>query len=372
MVERKILLNPGPATTTDTVKNAQVVPDICPREEEFGDLIGSIRKDLVKIATKQTDEYDCVILGGSGTAAMESVLASVVKRNSKLLIINNGAYGKRFSEIAQTYDINYIEDKYEWDQLPDLKRIEKILSENKDIEYVTAIHHETTSGILNPIKQIGEICKKQGCVFIVDAISTFAGIVFDFDDYNIDFGLSASNKCIQGMPGISFVICRKSELQKLKDIKSRVFYLDLYKQFKSLEEKKQTRFTPPVQTMYALKKAIEEFFEETAEVRAQRYTENWRTLMEGLRQIGFKMLLKDELHSKILITVFEPSNPEYDFKKLHDLLFGKNFTIYPGKIGSLDTFRVATMGAINSEDMKEFLLALKNSLKDMGIDKLSY
>lgn len=370
-MKRKILLNPGPATTTDSVKMAQIVPDICPREKEFGQLLSSIRTDLVKIAAKNYQEYACVLFAGSGTAAMESAICSVASPNKKMLIINNGAYGERMVSIAKTYKIPFKELKYDWHSVPDLEEIKKAFEE---VCCVAAVHHETTSGLLNPIKEIGKIAKENNCSFIVDAISSYAGIAFDAHDYNIDFLISASNKCIQGMPGVSFVICRKSELEKIKNYEKRAFYLDLHSQYAHLENGKQTRFTPPVQVLYALRQAIDEFFMEGAQNREERYKRSWETLVSGLKNIGFRLLLPDNLkfHSKILTTVFEPKNKEYNFDNLHDILYKKDFTIYPGKIGSMSTFRIANMGAIDSEDIENFLSALKESLGEMGITKLDY
>jgi len=372
MVERKILLNPGPATTTDSVKNAQVVPDICHRVADFSNMMKSIREDLTRIATKSPEEYTCVLFAGSGTAAVEAAINSVAPHDKKTLIINNGAYGKRMVDMAKAYKIPFVEHKIKWDKIPEVKEIEKILKEDKEIACVAVVHHETTSGLLNPIQEIGKITKENNCVYIIDAMSSFAGIKFDLKENNIDFMISSSNKCIQGMSGVSFVVCNKSELEKIKDYSKRSVYFDLYKQYRSLEDKKQMQFTPPVQTLYALRKAIDEFFEEGAEQRQARYFRCWETLTEGLKNMGFKLLLSDEIQSRILTTIIEPENEKYDFEKLHDLLYDKGFTIYPGKVERPDTFRLANLGAIDYKDIEKFLEALKVSLIEMGINKLKY
>lgn len=360
-IERKILLNPGPATTTDSVKNAQIIPDICPREQEFGDLMESISRDLIKIAGGD-DDYTCILIGGSGTAGMEAALSSAV--NGKALIINNGAYGERFVNIAKAYSINFKELFFDWNEEIDLKKVEKELKEDREINYVAMIHHETTTGILNPVKEIGELAKKYRCIFIVDAISSFAGIPFSVKDYNIDFMISTSNKCIQGIPGVVFVICRKSELEKIKNYPKRSLYLDLYEQYNSFKKERQSRFTPPVQTLYALRQAIDEFFEEGAENRYKRYRENYEILVDGMKNLGFKKIYDKIKESGILTTFWEPEDPNYSFKKMHDLLYEKGFTIYPGKIKE-KTFRLANMGAINSDDIRSFLKAMEETLEDM-------
>lgn len=361
-IKREILLSPGPATTTDTVKYAQVVPDICPREKEFGDLIESVSKDLTKIAGGNNKDYICVLLGGSGTAAMDSAINSVVPPKKKILVINNGAYGERMVKIAKAYNIDHVELKYEWNKIPKLSEIEDILENDSEIDCVSMVHHETTSGLLNPLKETGKLTKKYNKTFIVDAISSFAGVPLNIKESNIDFMISTSNKCIQGMAGICFIICKKDQLEKIKNYSRRSFYLNLYDQYKYFEKHHQMRFTPPVQTIYALRKAIDEFLEEGYENRVARYTKNWEVLRRGVQDLGFKVPTKLEDESHILITLLYPKDTNFDFDKLHDILYEKGFTIYPGKIGKKKTFRLANIGNINHKDIKSFLIALKNAL----------
>jgi len=283
----------------------------------------------------------------------------VVAPGKKILIINNGAYGERMVKIAKAYSIPCVELKFEWGSLPDLKKVEEELKNDEDIACVSMIHHETTTGMLNPVKEIGEISKKYNRVFIVDTISSFAGIPFDIKDYKIDFMVSTSNKCIQGMAGVCFVICKKDELKKIKDYPKKSFYLNLYSQYNYFKEKYQMQFTPPVQTIYALKQAIIEFEKEGAENRHKRYFKSWETLVKGMNELSFKRLLKDEEESHILTTFLDPDDDNFNFNKMHDLLYKKGFTIYPGKIGKKGTFRLANMGAIDYKDIENFLNALK-------------
>ncbi len=367
MVKRNILLNPGPATTTDTVKNALIVPDICPREEEFGNLIQEIRRNLVTIAGGD-ENYTSILFAGSGTAVMDSTISSIVPPNKKILILINGAYGIRFADIARTYKIDVVELKFGFGKKIELNQVEQILKNDINIACVAATHHETTTGILNPIKEIGEIVKKYGRIFIVDTISSFVGVPINIKDFNIDFMMSTSNKCIQGMAGVAFIICKKEALEKIKSFKARNYYLDLYSQYEYLERNNQTRFTPPVQIIYALKQAITEFFKEGAEARINRYRENYRILKEGLKKIDFKFLMGDDIvESNILTTVYYLNHPNFDFNILHDKLYERGFTIYPGKITDLNTFRIAVMGAIDKKDIKDFLKNLDEVLKEMKI-----
>jgi len=359
-MRRNILLNPGPATTTNTVKKSQVVPDICPREKEFIQLISSIRMDLNKIGG-ENENYTCILFAGSGTAVMDATINSVIPDNKKILIINNGAYGERLSKIADAYNIKKIEAKFDWTQIPDLKQIEKELQNDKDISHIAMIHHETTTGILNPLKEVGELAKRYNKGYIIDTISSFAGIPINLKESNIDFMMSTSNKCIQGMAGIAFVICKKSEIEKLKDYPKRSFYLNLYQQYKCFEDNGEMQFTPPVQVAYALKQAIKEFLEEGAENRFRRYKENYEVLIKGLKKLKFKFLIEEKHQSGILVTLIEPEN--FNFKEVHDKLYEKGFTIYPGKLYNKKTFRLAVMGAINSRDIKKFLRELKGIMK---------
>jgi 2-aminoethylphosphonate-pyruvate transaminase len=365
-VKRNILLNPGPATTTDAVKMAQVVPDICPREKEFGELMKSISCDLTKIAGGD-DNYSCVLFGGSGTAVMDAAINSVVPPQKKLLVINNGAYGKRLADIARAYKIGLVELQYEWDNLPSLEEVELAIRNEPEVAVVAMIHHETTTGLLNPVKEIGALCKKYEKTFVVDTISSFAGVPLNIKEFNIDFMMSTSNKCIQAMAGACFIICNNDKLEQIKDYPKRSFYLNLYSQYESFKRTGQMRFTPPVQTLYALREAIDEFLTETYEGRVARYTRNWQVLREGVEKLGFKILTRPEDESHILITLLYPEDPNFNFDVLHDKLFEKGFTIYPGKVGKIDSFRLANMGAIDEIDVANFLEVFKEVLFEMGV-----
>jgi len=365
-IKRNVLLNPGPATTTDSVKFAQVVPDICPREREFGAILLKINKDLVKIV-KGGRDFTSVLFAGSGTAAMDACINSVVPKNAKIAIISNGLYGDRMIKIARSYQIPCVEINFEWDQQPDLKKVEEMLMNDRKITYLVVVHHETTTGILNPIREIGVLAKKYGCTFIVDAVSSFAGIPINVKDCHIDFMFSTSNKCIQGVAGLSFIVCRIKSVERLKGRPKRSFYLDLYSQYDFYKRTGQMQFTPPVQVVYALKQAIAEYFEEGDQTRYRRYTKSWSTLRKGMNEIGFKFLLKKQEESHILTTIVEPKDPNYDFNRMHDLLYEEGFTIYPGKMGKKKTFRIANMGAIDHKDIEKFLAAVKRTLNRMNI-----
>ncbi len=365
-VKRNILLNPGPATTTDTVKYAQVVPDICPREKEFGDVMEFISKELTNFVGSN-DSYTTILFGGSGTAAVEAILSSVVD-NQTILIINNGAYGKRMCEMAEIYNLNYIEYKsvpteaINVNELEDIIKkhnIEKRADKSEVISHLAVIHHETTTGLLNNIKSIGKICSQYGIEMIVDAMSSFAGIPIDMEEMNIKYLASSSNKCIQGMAGISFVIANKEALQKTKNIKPRNLYLNMYKQYTYFKDNYQMRFTPPVQVLYALKQAIIEAKDETIEKRYERYKKCCKVLWDGLEMLGLKKLVSESESSMLLTSIIEPQDDKYSFNNMHDFLYNRGFTIYPGKIAAKNTFRVANIGQIYPENMAKFIELLQ-------------
>jgi len=364
-VKRNVLLNPGPATTTDSVKYAQVVPDICPREKEFGSMMQEIREKLVKVV-HGGDRYTAIPFAASGTGVVEACISSVLPEGKKMLIIDNGAYGKRMIEIAERlYEKErVIAYNIPWGDYPDVRKVEAIIKGEGNLGVVAIVHHETTTGMRNPIEEVNKIAHRHGAVVIVDAMSSYAGIPIDVrrDDY--DFLTSSANKCIQGMAGISFVICKKDELEKTKSYPRRNYYFNLWQQYNFYEEKGQMQFTPPVQTAYALNQALDEFFQETGAKRHERYAASWETLVKGLEDLNFKFLVPRRYQSKLLTAVIEPEDPNYSFDGMHDYLYERGFTIYPGKGAKKNSFRIANIGAIDRDDITRFLEVLKDYLRD--------
>ncbi len=366
-IRRNILLNPGPATTTDTVKQSMVVEDICPREKEFGELLESIREDLVRIVHGE-DYYDVVLFASSGTGAIEACLTSVVPDNKSVMIINNGAYGKRMQQICNSFGVNHIDYNIDWSNPVDPRTLETIIRENKgELSHIAFIHHETTVGILNPLEQISKLATKYDIELIVDAMSSFAGIPINVNILNIHYLISSANKCIQGMAGISFVIFNKTSLDKIKNFKKQNFYFNLYDNYRFFSQHNQMQFTPPVQVLYALRQAINEYFIETEDGRAKRYTETYEVLVTGLKKLGFKFLVKNNYHAKILTAIIVPKDHNYNFTEMHDYLYERGFTIYPGKSTKQNTFRLANMGEIYKEDIVKFLKCLGNFKKIKNI-----
>lgn len=362
-IRREVLLNPGPATTTDSVKRSQVCADICPRETEFGDVMGWISSELSLFVGKP-GRVETVLFGGSGTAADEVMVSSCIPDGSKVLIVDNGAYGTRLAKIASVYKL----DVDVWKSsgflpidVPALK--EKILS--KKYTHFIMVHHETTTGLLNPVPELCRFCKEQGITTIVDSVSSFAAIDIDMDRDGIDFMASTSNKNIQGMAGIAFVFCRKEALEKTANYPMRNYYLNLWDQYIYFQKAHQTRFTPPVQAMYALRQAIIETKIETIAGRYARYSECWNILVKAVDALGLTMLVPREAQSKLITAIIEPSSPSYSFNALHDLAREHSFTIYPGKLSDADTFRIANIGDIQPHEMLAFTKVLEKYIKSL-------
>lgn len=360
-ITRNVLLNPGPATTTDSVKLAQAVPDICPREKEFGDLMEFCATEITKFVGDPED-YTTVLFGGSGTATVEAILNSVIPENGKVLIIDNGAYGKRMSQITNVYNIHTVTFESSSIEPIDLNALEALIERTNGLTHLAMIHHETTTGLLNDITAVGNICKTHNISFIVDSMSGFAAIPVNMKAMNIDYLAASSNKNIQGMAGIGFAICNKAALELTATIPMRSLYLNLYAQYAYFEKTHQTRFTPPVQTFYALKQAIIETQKETIKSRYERYSKSWETLIDGLDALGLEYLIDKKYHSRIITSIIEPNVTAYNFNEMHDYFFEKGFTIYPGKVNNYDTFRISNIGQIDYTDIEAFLKVLKSYL----------
>ena len=361
-LKRNILLNPGPATTTDTVKYAQVVPDICPREKEFCQIMKYVSSELTRLAA-DTEEYTTVLFSGSGTSAVESVLSSVAN-DGVVVIINNGLYGERMCEIAEAYRLDWVEFQSPYDCAVNIKELQEfIINFPRKVSYLAIVHNETTTGLLNDIEKIGEICRRQNIQMIVDAMSSFAAIPIQMKKMNISYLAASSNKNLQGMAGISFVIAKKIDLQKQKELQPANYYLNLYAQYQYFIEKGQMRFTPPVQTICALKQAIIELKKEGIKERYKRYSELWEMLVTGLSRLGLKHLISKENHSKLITAIIEPDCAAYDFNHMHDYFYANGITIYPGKLTHLKYFRIANIGDLNPDDMDLFLTLLEKYLQ---------
>lgn len=367
MIKRNVLLNPGPATTTDTVKLAQVVPDICPREKEFADLMKGFRHDILKTVHADPANYTAVLFCGSGTLNMDVCLNSLLPAEAKVLVVNNGAYSSRAVEICKAYGLNHIDLRFPVDELPDMSRVEATLKENPDIRLVYTTHNETGTGICNPIREIGALAHRYGATFVVDTTSTLAMSPIDVACDNIDFCMASAQKGIMAMTGLSFVIGRTDLIVASKDYPKRSYYCNLYLQYEYFEKTGQMHFTPPVQTVYAAVQGLKEYFAEGETAKWERHKRVFEAIHAGLDELGFKDVIRREWQSGLVVSVLYPDDPNWDFMKVHDYCYERGFTIYPGKIASTNTFRLCSLGAIDEADIKAFFKVFKEALITLEI-----
>ena len=367
IVKRNVLLNPGPSTTTDTVKMAQVVPDICPREKEFASLMKGLREDLVRIVHGDLEKYTSVLFCGSGTINIDVCINSLLPEGGKVLVVNNGAYSTRAVEICEYYGLPHIDLKFPVDQKPDLALVEETLKNDPSIKLVHTTHNETGTGILNPIREIGALAHKYGAILTVDTTSTYAMRPINIEEDNIDFCMASAQKGLMAMTGLSFVVGNRAIIEKSKDYPKRSYYCNLFLQYDCFEKTGEMHFTPPVQTIYAALQGIKEYWAEGEEGKWARHTRVFNAINEGLDKLGFKQVIKPEDRAGLVSTAVYPDDPNWSFEKVHDYCYERGFTIYPGKISSTNTFRLCALGAIEVKDINDFFEVFEEALRTNNI-----
>lgn len=366
-IKRNVLLNPGPATTTDTVKYAQVVPDICPREKEFAGLMKGLRADLLKIVHAPADLYTSVLFCGSGTINIDVCINSLLPEGKRILIVNNGAYNARAVEVCQMYHLPHIDLRFDVFKQPDLGIVEQTLRENPDVAVVYCCHHETGTGILNPIREIGALAHQYGAVFVSDTTSSLGMIPLDVVKDNVDFCMASAQKGLMAMSGLSFIIGKTNIIKASKNYPTRSYYCNLFMQYDYFEKTGEMHFTPPVQTIYATIQALKEYFEEGEQAKFARHRAVYEAIHEGLEKIGLETAVDRKMESGLVVSVKYPDDPNWDFKKVHDYCYERGFTIYPGKISTTDTFRLCALGKIYPQDIEDFFVVLKEAMSHYGI-----
>lgn len=345
---------------SDRVRASLMQPDLCHRETEFSWILSRVRQKLLQVFDGDNN-YTVVIFNGSGTASLDAALAAAV--GEKALILSNGAYGERLESIISTYKLGEVVLKYEWGVPIRIGQVEELLKEDSKIDTVAMVHHETSTGMLNPLRLVGELCQKYEKTFVVDAISSLGGEKLSVREDNIDFCISTANKCIQGLPGLSFVCVRRSKMEETKE-KRRAFYLDLYNQLYHEEYLGETPFTPAVQIFFALDAATNELLEEGIDNRIKRYSSLASVIRRGLMGFGLKLVLPLEYYSNTITSVFLPRQISY--KSLHDKVKEKGFIIYAGQGPvSEKIFRIANMGVLTRKNIFDFLKAIESVLKEL-------
>ncbi|MFQ2171801.1 MULTISPECIES: 2-aminoethylphosphonate--pyruvate transaminase [Aeromonas] len=359
-----LLLTPGPLSTTATVR-AAMLQDSCTWDADYNlGVVEPIRRELVRLATgpEYESDYSAVLLQGSGSYVVESVLGSAIGADECLLIINNGAYGARMGEMARCLGLRHHELDCGETTRPEPAAIDAMLVRHPEITHLAMVHCETTTGMLNPLEEVAELCQRRGIRLIVDAMSSFGGIPIDMGRLGIEFLISSANKCIQGVPGFGFVIARRAALTACAG-RARSVSLDLHAQWQTMEQQGgKWRFTSPTHTVLAFAQALRELDEEGGiAARHQRYSENQRTLVAGMAELGFAPLLPEEWQSPIITAFYSPAHPDYRFADFYQRLKGQGFVIYPGKVSQADCFRIGNIGDVTPERVRALLAAMTSA-----------
>ncbi len=365
-MKRYVLLNPGPVNIKEKVRRSLLAPDMCHREPEFGRLMTGCAKKLLR-AFGIAGAYEAVFFTGSGTAALEAAVVSSVPRGKKMLVVNNGIYAGRIAEIARRHGIGLINLASDVKKTPDIDAAEEKIRKNKDISVIAMVHHETSTGILNPVYGIGKLCRKYKKLYLLDSISALGGEELDPGKAGVGLCVGTANKCIEGIPGISFVLVKKTALPGLKKIAPRSLYFDIPSNLEG-QKKGEPLFTPAVQAFYALDVALDELLKEGVNNRVKRYKNLAVFLRKGFEAAGFEYLIAPKYLSNTITALRLPKGMTYT--RLHDALKAEGFIIYAGQSKLKKViFRIANMGQITAGDARRFLASLKSVLRKPGPHK---
>ena len=361
------LLTPGPLTTTATVKQA-MLRDWGSRDAAFIALNGRVRERLVAMTGGEGD-YTCVPLQGSGTFVVEAAIGTLVPPGGKALVLVNGAYGRRMVSICERYGRAHEVLETPEDVPNDPRALDAALARDRELSHVLVVHCETTSGILNPLRDIARVTARHGRGLLVDAMSAFGAVELDARDTPFDAVMASSNKCIEGVPGVGFAIVRRSVLERCSG-NAPSLSLDLHAQWTAMEGNGQWRFTPPTHVIAAFDQALQEHEREGGvHGRGERYRRNCRILVQGMRELGFETLLPDELQAPIIVTFHQPADPRFDFAVFYRKLAERGYVIYPGKLTVADSFRIGCIGALGEEQMHGAIEAIRETLLAMGVER---
>ena len=326
-----------------------------------------LRSDLLRVVHAPEEEYTSVLFCGSGTINIDICINSLVPEGKKILVVNNGAYNSRAVEVCEMYHIPHINLKFSVYEQPNLEEVENTLMKNPDVAVVYCCHHETGTGVLNPIREIGALAHKYGAIFVSDTTSTLGMIPLDVVKDNVDFCMASAQKGLMAMAGLSFIIGKKSIIEASKNYPTRSYYCNLYLQYEYFEKTGEMHFTPPVQTIYATIQALKEYFAEGEEAKFARHRRVYEAIHNGLEELGFKTIIPREIESGLVVSVLYPTDSNWSFEKVHDYCYERGFTIYPGKISTTNTFRLCSLGAIDVSDIRNFFVVLKDALNEYDI-----
>ena len=360
-----ILLTPGPLTTSVATKSA-MLSDYGSWDGSFNELTASVCRDLLAIVDAQR-EHVCVPLQGSGTFAVEAAIGTLVPRDGKVLVPDNGAYCRRIVRILGYLGREAMVLPHGELEPADPARIDAALAADASITHVAQVHCETGTGILNPLAEIAAVVARRGRRLIIDAMSSYGAIPIDARAIRFDALVAASGKCLEGVPGIGFVIARRSALEASAG-HSRSLAMDLLDQWQYMQKTGQWRFTPPTHVVAALRAAIDQYQAQGGLVaRLARYRENCATLVSGMRELGFQTFLPAALQAPIIVTFHAPADPNYDFKEFYARVRDRGFILYPGKLTAVETFRVGCIGAIGADALRNAVAAIADTLREMKV-----
>ena len=364
-----ILLTPGPLTTSAATKSA-MLSDFGSWDGAFNALTASVCRDLVAIVDAQSDHV-CVPLQGSGTFAVEAALGTLVPRDGKVLVPDNGAYCKRLVRILGYLGREAVVLPHGEQEPADPVRIDAALAADAKITHVAQVHCETGTGILNPLSEIAAVVARHGRRLIIDAMSSYGAIPIDARTVRFDALVAASGKCLEGVPGMGFVIARRTALEGSAG-NSRSLAMDLLDQWQYMQKTGQWRFTPPTQVVAALRAAIDQYQVQGGLVaRLARYRENCAALISGMRELGFQTFLPAALQAPIIVTFHAPPDPNYDFKEFYAHVRDRGFILYPGKLTAVETFRVGCIGAIGADALRQAVAAIADALREMNVRRIA-
>lgn len=358
------LLTPGPLTTSLTVRQEMLV-DRCTWDDDYKEMTQFVRASLLRLGHVAEPEYTTVLMQGSGTFGVESVLGSVNSDDDCVLVPVNGAYSERMCQILERYGVKYVRADFSWNERVEADRLEAVLEKHPEVTVLSIVHNETTSGLINDLSSVSEVAKKHNLRFIVDAMSSFGAVDVNVRELGIDFLISSANKCIQGVPGFSFVIARTAELQATEG-NARTISLDLHAQWKTMQScNGKWRFTSPTHVVAAFAQAIKELDDEGGvEARGKRYAANNAKLREGMRALGFEAFVCEEFQGPIITTFLYPDGRQFNFEHMHAWLKEQGYVIYPGKLTDRDTFRIGNIGEIYESDVEKILALFARYTKE--------
>ncbi|QHE90868.1 2-aminoethylphosphonate--pyruvate transaminase [Pandoraea fibrosis] len=367
--QEPILLTPGPLTTSPATRQA-MLRDWGSWDTQFNRITASLCRDLVDVV-HGGDDYVCVPLQGSGTFSVEAAIGTLTPRGARILVPDNGAYCQRILKICRYLGRDAVALPIPEDQAASAAAIDEALTRDPSITHVAQVHLETGAGVLNPLADIARVCQKHGKGLIVDAMSSFGAIEIDVRSMPFDALIAASGKCLEGVPGMGFVIAKKSVLEASAG-NSHSLAMDLHDQYVYMQKTTQWRFTPPTHVVAALRAAVDQFLAEGGQpVRGERYRKNCRALVDGMASLGFRPFLATEVQAPVIVTFHAPADSKYDFKAFYAAVRDRGYILYPGKLTQIETFRVGCIGAIDDNEMRNVVTAIAQSLTSLGIRQVA-